>query len=58
MEVTGWLYARFSLPPGIKSLVSIVQDAAWAPEPVLTRTKILFTLFVFNRSLAKADITA
>jgi len=32
VEVSGWLHALAALPPGKESLVSIRQEAGWAPE--------------------------
>jgi len=37
MEVSGQLYAPAALPPEKETLVSIGQEARWAPEPFWTR---------------------
>jgi len=34
MEVSGQLHAPAALSPGKEPLVSIVQEAGWAPEPL------------------------
>jgi len=39
MDVSGQLHAPVALPPGKKLLVSIGQEAGWAPEPVWTRCR-------------------
>jgi hypothetical protein len=36
MEVSGQLHAPAALPPGKEPLVSIGQEAGWAPEPFWT----------------------
>jgi hypothetical protein len=36
MEVNGQLHAPSALLPGKEPLVSIGQEAGWAPEPVWT----------------------
>jgi hypothetical protein len=37
MEVSGQLHAPAALPPGKETLVHIVQEAEWAPEPFWTQ---------------------
>jgi hypothetical protein len=37
MEVSGQLHASAALPPGKEPLMTIEQEAAWAPEPLWTR---------------------
>jgi hypothetical protein len=47
MEVSGQLYVPAALPPKKEHLLSIGQEAGWAPEPV-------WTLWRRDKSLAPA----
>jgi hypothetical protein len=36
MEMSGQLHASAALPSGKQKPVAVIQEAGWAPEPVLT----------------------